>query len=151
MSPVTVIGDNVRIVEARIHGGRVLVAPESLPTAIGWALKPEGLCRDEVCVPVRDRDALVVDGLVDLAAAAYALRRPAVVDAAKAAREKELAAKVTPLPVACTAASRAAPRFERSFMVTLSSSSADSSIATAITVKPSASSSSWRACHPGRS
>ena len=82
MSPVTVIGDNVRIVEARIHGGRVLVAPESLPTAIGWALKPEGLCRDEVCVPVRDRDALVVDGLVDLAAAAYALRRPAVVDAA---------------------------------------------------------------------
>jgi len=82
MSPVTVIGDNVRTVEARIHGGRVLVAPESLPTAIGWALKPEGLCRDEVCVPVRDRDALVVDGLVDLAAAAYALRRPAVVDAA---------------------------------------------------------------------
>ena len=82
MSPVTVIGDNVRIVEARIHGGRVLVAPESLPTAIGWALKPEGLCRDEVCVPVRDRDALVVDGLVDLAAAAEALRRPAVVDAA---------------------------------------------------------------------
>jgi len=82
MSPVTVIGDNVRTVEARIHGGRVLVAPESLPTAIGWALKPEGLCRDEVCVPVRDRDALVVDGLVDLAAAAEALRRPAVVDAA---------------------------------------------------------------------
>jgi len=82
MSPVTVIGDDVRTVEARIHGGRVLVAPESLPTAIGWALKPEGLCRDEVCVPVRDRDALVVDGLVDLAAAAYALRRPAVVDAA---------------------------------------------------------------------
>jgi len=82
MSPVTVIGDDVRTVEARIHGGRVLVAPESLPTAIGWALKPEGLCRDEVCVPVRDRDALVVDGLVDLAAAAEALRRPAVVDAA---------------------------------------------------------------------
>jgi hypothetical protein len=81
MSPVTVIGDDVRTVDARIHDGRVLVAPDALPAAIGWTLKPEGLCRDEVCVPVRDRDALLVDGQVDLAAAAGALRRPVVVDA----------------------------------------------------------------------
>ena len=44
-------------------------------------LKPEGLCRGPVCVPVRDRDALVVDGAVDVAAFAAALRRPVVVDA----------------------------------------------------------------------
>lgn len=81
MSPVTVIGDDVRTVEARIHGGRVLVAPDALPAAIGWTLKPEGLCRDEVCVPVRRREALVVDGRVDLAVAAEALSRLAVVDA----------------------------------------------------------------------
>ena len=81
MSPVTVIGDDVRTVDARIHDGRVLVTPDELPATIGWTLKPEGLCRDEVCVPVRDREALVVDGQVDLAAAADVLRRPAVVDA----------------------------------------------------------------------
>jgi hypothetical protein len=33
-----------------------------------------------VCVPVRDRDALVVGDRVDVLAAAGALRRPAVVD-----------------------------------------------------------------------
>jgi hypothetical protein len=59
----------------------VLIDPDALPAAIGWSLKPEGLCRDEVCVPVRDRRELVVDGLVDLAAAAHALHRPVVVDA----------------------------------------------------------------------
>ena len=40
--------------------------PDDLRVAIGWELKPEGLCRDDVCVPVRDRDALLVDGMVDL-------------------------------------------------------------------------------------
>src|SRR3954451_23318547 len=81
MATVTVIDDNVRTVEAQVDGGRVLVAPEMLPAAIGWTLKPEGLCRDELCVPARDRDALVVDGRVDLAAAADVLHRPVVVDA----------------------------------------------------------------------
>ena len=52
-----------------------------LPDALGWTLKPEGLCRDDVCVPVRDRDALVVGDRVDLVVAADALRRPVVVDA----------------------------------------------------------------------
>ena len=46
-------------------------------------LKPEGLCRESVCVPVRDREALVVDGSIDLAAFAAALHRPVVVDAAE--------------------------------------------------------------------
>ena len=81
MSPVTVIGDDVRTVDARIHDGRVLVTPDELPATIGWTLKPEGLCRDEVCVPVRDHGALVVDGQVDLASAADVLHRPVVVDA----------------------------------------------------------------------
>ena len=80
MASMTVITDVEHTIEARVGDGRVLVDPAVLPTAIGWTLKPEGLCRDEQCVPVRDRDALVVDGLVDLVAAAEALRRPTVVD-----------------------------------------------------------------------
>jgi len=80
MATVTVIADDVTTVEARIDGERVLIDPAALPAAIGWTLKPEGLCRDDVCVPVRDRTTLLVDGQVDLMAAAAALHRPVVVD-----------------------------------------------------------------------
>ena len=38
----------------RIDGERVLVDADALGRLSGWQLKPEGLCRDEMCVPVRD-------------------------------------------------------------------------------------------------
>ena len=67
--------------EGRVDGERVLLDPASLRELTGWTLKPEGLCKDEVCVPVRDRK-LVVDGALDAVRFAAALGRPAVVDAA---------------------------------------------------------------------
>jgi peroxiredoxin len=73
-----------RPVDAGIDGVRVLVAPEAIEAETGWVLKPEGLCRGSVCVPVPDRAALVADGRIDVAAFAAALRRPIVVDAAEA-------------------------------------------------------------------
>jgi hypothetical protein len=66
----------------RIDGDRVLLDADALGRLSGWQLKPEGLCRDEMCVPVRDAE-LVVDGAVDVARFAAALARPAVVDAAQ--------------------------------------------------------------------
>src|SRR4051794_11852081 len=70
-----------RPASGRVDGDRVLLDADALGSLSGWQLKPEGLCRDEVCVPVRDR-ALVVDGAVDVARFATALGRPVVVDAA---------------------------------------------------------------------
>src|SRR5689334_6140283 len=70
-------------VRARIDGEQVLLDPGSLEATTGWVLKPEGLCRGDVCVPVRDRDALVVDGAIDVVAFAAALGCPVVVDAAE--------------------------------------------------------------------
>lgn len=61
-------------------GTRVLLDPASLTDLTGWELRPEGLCRGEVCVPVRDPD-LTIDGAIDAARFAAALGRPAVVDA----------------------------------------------------------------------
>jgi len=54
----------------------VTIDPDSPdPTVLGWERKPEGLCRDEVCIRVGD-------GPLDLAGLAAALHRPLVVDAA---------------------------------------------------------------------
>ena len=68
-------------ITGRVDGDRVLFDAASLRELSGWTLKPEGLCKDEICVPVRDSD-LVVDGAIDAARFAAALGRPAVVDAA---------------------------------------------------------------------
>lgn len=45
--------------------------------ATGWTLKPEGMCQDDVCVPLPVRD-----GRVDVAAFWRLLDRPVVSDAA---------------------------------------------------------------------
>ncbi len=79
-------------IQATVSGDAVRIAPDTLSDALGWKLKPEGLCRGEVCVPVRDRDALVVDGAVDLSVFASALGRPLALDAAEGAAAIGMAA-----------------------------------------------------------
>ncbi len=81
MVEVTVISDEVRHVDAEVSGDRVLVDADRLPAAMGWELKPEGLCRADVCVPVRDPSGLFVGDALDLAAVCAALSRPVVADA----------------------------------------------------------------------
>ncbi len=60
--------------------GGPLVSSAELETSLGWTLKAEGLCRDEVCVLVPDRDAIERDGLVDVVAVAGLLDRPVAHD-----------------------------------------------------------------------
>jgi hypothetical protein len=68
--------------QAVVRDGTMRVGPDVLPGAIGWELKPEGLCRGDVCIPTRSRPELVVDGRVDLAVVADLMARPFVVEAA---------------------------------------------------------------------
>jgi hypothetical protein len=70
-----------RDVAARIEGDVVLIEAAEIARLTGWTRRPEGLCRDEACVPVRDPD-LDRHGAIDVARMAAALGRPAVVDAA---------------------------------------------------------------------
>lgn len=81
---VTVLVDGAEH-SVTLDAGRPVVPAAELPAVLGWELKPEGLCRDERCVPVRDRSALDAgDDRVDLGAAATALGRRAIVDVDRA-------------------------------------------------------------------
>ena len=84
--PFTLIDGEKRIeLPVEIHDGAVRLAPGDLKDGIGWELKPEGLCRGEVCVRVSDPSSLVVDGEVDLRGLADLLDRPLALDVAERA------------------------------------------------------------------
>ena len=82
MSTITVITDETALVAGTVQGDRVLIPTTSLEEATGWVHKPEGLCKGDVCVPVRDPEALEVGDQIDLVGLAAALGRRAVVDPA---------------------------------------------------------------------
>jgi len=72
-------------VDARIDGDRVRLTRVAVRDALGWELKPQGLCRGERCVVVPSDAGLVRDGDVDLATLATLLGRPLALDAAEGA------------------------------------------------------------------
>jgi len=106
--PFTLIeGDAVHELSATLSGDSVRLEPAALEGSLGWTLKPEGLCRGDACVPVRDRAALLKDGLVDLAGLAEALGQPLALDLGERA-----AALGTPAEVRAAALDRGeAPDF----------------------------------------
>lgn len=72
-------------VPARVSGDTVHLARAALEQALGWTLKPEGLCRGALCVPLRPGAALESADGVDLAGVAAALGRPLALDIAERA------------------------------------------------------------------
>jgi hypothetical protein len=72
-------------VPATLRDGRVRIPAAALEEALGWALRDEGLCRGDACVPVRDRSALLADDGIDLEELARVLDRPLALDAAEGA------------------------------------------------------------------
>ena len=87
MSVQFTILDGVEAFEVPVvrSGDGVSIAPEELERALGWKLKDEGLCRGDVCIPIRDRAGLIDDGAVDLSSFAEVLGRPLVVDVEESA------------------------------------------------------------------
>ena len=71
-------------VALRRDGERLLIAPDALRDALGWELKPEGLCRGDVCVPTQLHPDLVdAQGDIDIAVFAQAMGRASASDAAE--------------------------------------------------------------------
>ena len=72
---------NAHALEASVSEGRVALSPATVKDALGWELKPEGLCRGDVCVPVGKADGLQSDAGIDLEILADKLGRPLALDA----------------------------------------------------------------------
>ena len=60
---------------------RLDLSVEEFHRRSGWELKPEGACRGDVCIPLRD-GATSADGSVDVLATAGQLAMPVVADEA---------------------------------------------------------------------
>lgn len=69
------------LVAATVAADTVRVPASVVNQVFGWELKPQGICKDEVCIPVAARKGLVADAGIDLMALADLLRRPFVYDA----------------------------------------------------------------------
>jgi len=66
-----------------VAGDDLWLSPEALAAATGWELKPEGLCRADVCVPAANGTSLLSGNEVSLTALARLLGQPMVRDAAR--------------------------------------------------------------------
>lgn len=62
--------DGATEIEVEVVDDRVFASKAGLEAALGWELKPEGLCRGDVCVPVADQTEISDGDRVDLGAVA---------------------------------------------------------------------------------
>ena len=82
--PVTILSEDREVQVAsgvREDGDHLWLRPEDVEAAMGWTPKPEGLCREEACVPwPADGSWTDEDGRVDVAAFARRFNRPVARD-----------------------------------------------------------------------
>lgn len=90
VTTVTVVADgSVHEVAGEVRGDALWLRAGALPVVTGWSLKPEGLCRDDVCIPRAGLGADAITGTgadeaVDVRALAAALQRPVALEPAAA-------------------------------------------------------------------
>ena len=89
-----------------LDGEGGVVSATDLHAATGWELKPEGLCRGEVCVPLLGRAVAAGPDRIDLAQWAEALQLAVAVD------EVAGVAAIVPAAAAPPAAGSRAPDIE---------------------------------------
>ena len=74
-------------VEVAAKFGEFAISIDDFARATGWQLKPQGLCIDEICVPVREANRLTDGTSIDLVEFARATQQNIVFD-----RQRQVAA-----------------------------------------------------------
>ncbi len=87
------------VLPVAFEAGTARVPTAAVARELGWELKPEGLCRDDICVPVREA-GLVSDAGLDLAILARTLARPFVLDLDEGVASIGVSAEDRALPLA---------------------------------------------------
>ena len=75
------VAGEVTTAELSEQSGEFSISNSVLEQATGWSLKPEGLCRDQVCVLVRNAAALSKDDQINLAEFARLMKLNILIDA----------------------------------------------------------------------
>ena len=83
MTQLTVIDESGSHSLSQVGFGELGVNANDFARATGWTLKPEGLCKGEVCVPVRDAAAMSDGTAIDVAEFARVTGRNMVIDASR--------------------------------------------------------------------
>ena len=52
---VIVLSEKVTALEGSWIDDEPYIAPTDIEVALGWQVKPEGLCKGDVCIPINDR------------------------------------------------------------------------------------------------
>ena len=53
MTTTIIYGDKLsELADASAHGDNLWLATADLPAVTGWEFKPQGFCRDELCMPI---------------------------------------------------------------------------------------------------
>lgn len=90
VTTLTLVADgSVHEVAGEVRGDALWIRADAVPAVTGWSLKPEGLCRDDVCIPraALGPDAIAgagADEAVEVRALAAALQRPIALEPAAA-------------------------------------------------------------------
>jgi hypothetical protein len=80
MTQLTVIDESGSYSFDQVSFGEVGVNADDFARATGWTLKVEGLCKGEICVPVRDSAAMSNGEAIDIAEFARVTGRNVIID-----------------------------------------------------------------------
>ena len=83
MTQLTVIDESGSHSFGQVGFGDLGVSADDFARATGWTLKAEGLCKGEVCVPVRDTSAMSDGASIDVVEFARVTGRNIVIDASR--------------------------------------------------------------------